>query len=316
MTDRTQPSTGQPPAAQSAPPQRTESTARSPVEAAIANAARSTTIDFDYLLAQARVESGLDPRAQASGSSATGLFQFTEATWLATMRRHGARFGLNDVAQRIDTTRAGQAFVADPGQRAAILELRNDPHIAALMAGGLAQDNRRALTPVLSRAPESNELYLAHFLGAGGAQRFLAAMRTDPSQSAAAMFRGPAAANPDIFFQPDGSERSLAGVMDVLSDKMQRAMERASPEARNPGADPSAFMPRQTPPITGGAPRPRASFDTAAMLPMPQPARAAPKSMSSLLSRSVETSGADRLSTPDGAARVERAFQRLRAMGV
>ncbi|MCX7676587.1 MAG: transglycosylase SLT domain-containing protein, partial [Alteraurantiacibacter sp.] len=58
-------------------------------EAAIARAAQATGTDFSYLLAQARIESGLNPAARARTSSASGLFQFIDQTWLATLDRHG-----------------------------------------------------------------------------------------------------------------------------------------------------------------------------------------------------------------------------------
>ena len=199
----------------------------SPVEAAIARAAQATTVDFGFLLAQAEVESALNPDARAGTSSATGLYQFIESTWLDTMKKHGARFGLGDIAAQIGVTASGSAFVADPAQRQAILALRADPQIASLMAAGLAEDNRAHLAPILGRQPDHSELYLAHFLGAGGAGRFLSEMQADPSQSAAALFARPAAANRAIFYAPDGSARSLAGVMDVLAGKLERALERA-----------------------------------------------------------------------------------------
>jgi hypothetical protein len=51
-------------------------------------------------------------------------------------------------------------------------------------------------------------------------------MRADPNQSAAALFARPAAANRAIFYAPDGSPRSLAGVMEVISGKLGRALDR------------------------------------------------------------------------------------------
>ena len=50
---------------------------------AIRQAASETGTDFDYLWRTAKRESGLDPSARASTSSATGLFQFTNQTWLS-----------------------------------------------------------------------------------------------------------------------------------------------------------------------------------------------------------------------------------------
>ena len=173
-----------------------------PVEAAIARAAEQTSVDFGFLLAQAEVESAMDPDARARSSSATGLYQFIESTWLGTVRKHGSRFGLDALAKSIALTPSGSAYVADPGQREAILALRADPQIASLMAAGLAEDNRAHLAPILGRQPDHPELYLAHFLGAGEAGRFLSEMQADPSQNAAALFARPAAANRAIFLQP------------------------------------------------------------------------------------------------------------------
>jgi len=200
----------------------------SPVKTAIAHAAQATSVDFNYLLAQAEVESAMNPDARAATSSATGLYQFIESTWLDTMKKHGPRFGLGPVADQINLTPSGRAYVADPAQREAILALRNDPQTAALMAAGLAEDNRAQLLPILGRQPSHAELYLAHFLGAGGAGRFLTELQADPSQSAPALFARPAAANRGIFYAPDGSPRSLAQVMDVIGGKLDRALDRVS----------------------------------------------------------------------------------------
>jgi len=199
-----------------------------PVQAAIANAAERTSVDFNFLLAQAQVESAMNPEARAATSSATGLYQFIDSTWLGIVKKHGPRFGLGDVADQIDVTPSGNAWVADPAQRDAILALRNNPQVASLMAAGLAEDNRAYLMPILGRQPSHAELYLAHFLGAGGAGRFLSELQADPSQNAAALFARPAAANRAIFYSPDGSARSLAQVMDVIGGKLDRALDRAS----------------------------------------------------------------------------------------
>lgn len=196
---------------------------RADVQIAVADAARRTNTDFDYLLAQARLESGLRPNAKARTSSATGLFQFIESTWLATMKRHGPALGLGDVAAPIQ--RSGNShYVADPNTRRNILELRKDPQIASLMAGALAQDNRSAIAPVLGREPGASELYMAHFLGAGDARRFLSELYRDPSQSAPALFPRPASANQAIFYHRNGAPRDLGEVMGLMEGKMDRAI--------------------------------------------------------------------------------------------
>lgn len=192
--------------------------ARPEVQAAIARASQATGVDFSYLLAQARLESSLDPAARASTSSAAGLYQFTGGTWLQTLEKHGAAHGLDWADAAIDRGR-----VTDPTLRRHVLALRHDPDLSARMAAELARDNRAALLPVLGREPDAAELYLAHFLGAGGAGKFLTALSADPRQSAAALLPEAAAANRTIFFD-DGQPRSLGAVMGLLRDKVGQAM--------------------------------------------------------------------------------------------
>ena len=196
------------------------------VRTAIAVAAKSTGVDFDYLLAQARLESSLDPSARAASSSAAGLYQFTGGTWLATLDRHGTNHGLDWAEAAIEGGR-----ISDPAMRSQIMALRYDPQVSALMAGELANDNRGVLTAVLGRAPDSTELYLAHFLGADGATRFLQAHARDPGQVAANIVPRAAAANRTIFNDSHGAPRSLDGVLDLLRTRLAAAMEGAPPPA-------------------------------------------------------------------------------------
>lgn len=199
-------------------------TAPAQIRRAVADAARKTQVDFDFLLAQAQVESGGKSDARARTSSAAGLFQFIESTWLQTLHRHGAEMGLGDYAAQISISDKG-AIATDPAARQALLNLRFDPRAASLMAGALANDNRDALIPVLGREPQAGELYLAHFLGAGGATKFLSLLADDPDQPAAAAFSGAAAANRPIFYNASGHARSLGEVMSLVNAKISRAME-------------------------------------------------------------------------------------------
>ncbi len=193
---------------------------RSPVHQAVANAAARTGVDFGYLLNQARVESSLNPQAQASTSSAAGLFQFTRQTWLGTLKAHGADHGLAWAADAISTTPSGHHRISDPAMRHAIMDLRFDAEASSAMAGELAADNSAALETGLGRPPEQVDLYLAHFLGAKGAIAFLQAHDADPSQSAAPLFPEAAAANRGIFFNPDGSARSLGDIRQNFAAKL------------------------------------------------------------------------------------------------
>lgn len=195
-----------------------------PVRAAIARAAQATGVDFNYLLAQAKIESSLNPSARAGTSSAAGLYQFTNGTWLQTLDRHGAEHGMGWAGDAISGGR-----ITDPNVRAQIMALRYDPNASALMAGELAADNRAELATALGREPDAAELYLGHFLGIGGATSFLTTLASDPNASAASILPQAAAANRSIFYGPQGA-RSVSGVMDVIRGRVAGAMESGGAE--------------------------------------------------------------------------------------
>src|ERR1700691_1733952 len=109
--------------------------AGSAVTGAIQQAAQATGTSFQYLLATAQVESGLNPQAGAATSSARGLFQFIDQTWLATMKQSGAALGYGQYAAAITKTASRHYQVTDPAMRSQILKLRNDPMANAAMAG-------------------------------------------------------------------------------------------------------------------------------------------------------------------------------------
>ena len=186
------------------------------VVAAVRDAAARTGTDFSYVMAQARVESGLDPRAQARTSSARGLYQFTNATWLDTVRRHGAEHGLGWAANAI----ASGGAKAGSAARDTILGLRDNAEAAALMAGEFAHDNAERLEKRLGRAAGATDLYMAHFLGAGGAVKFLGVMAAAPTTAAAAIMPAAAAANRSVFYHRDGTARTVAQVYERFAAKL------------------------------------------------------------------------------------------------
>ena len=68
---------------------------------AVRLASRHTGADFDFMLAKAAQESGFRADAQAATSSATGLYQFIDSTWLGMIKEHGADYGLGRQAAAI-----------------------------------------------------------------------------------------------------------------------------------------------------------------------------------------------------------------------
>jgi hypothetical protein len=190
----------------------------SAVTGAIQQASQATGTSFNYLLATAQVESGLKAQAGAATSSARGLFQFIETTWLATMKQAGTALGLGRYADAITQTASGNYQVRDPAMRSEILNLRNDPSANAMMAGAFTKSNASALSERLGRDPSDGELYNAHFLGVGGGARLIELAASNPNAKAADYFPNAAQANTSIFYdRTTGAARSLAQVRDVLT---------------------------------------------------------------------------------------------------
>ncbi|MGE8126382.1 lytic transglycosylase domain-containing protein [Methylobacterium sp. NPDC080182] len=197
--------------------------ASGPVVQAIRDGATASGVGFDYLLATARRESALDPAAKAGTSSATGLFQFIEQTWLGVMKNAGPRLGLQAQADAITRQSDGTYTVPDAGQRQAILDLRRDPKISATLAGALTQQNADALTGALGREPTAGDLYAAHVLGAKGAAALISTARAFPERAAALDLPEAAGANRALFYDRAGRPRSAAELYASLSAAAQGA---------------------------------------------------------------------------------------------
>lgn len=189
------------------------------IPSTIARAASDTGVDFDYLMKTAMRESSLKSDVKATTSSASGLFQFIEQTWLSTMQQHGDEYGYGDLAEVIETDSRGRQFVSDKAVEAEILALRNDPSAASYMAAALTKDTSAHLEAAIGRAPDQGELYMAHFMGPRGAVDLISATENDPAQNAVDMFPRAAAANKSIFYNSDGSERSVSEVYANLQSK-------------------------------------------------------------------------------------------------
>lgn len=184
-------------------------------QAVFEEASRATGTRFDFLLKTAQRESGLRANAKAPTSSATGLFQFIEQTWLETMKEAGPQLGYGKQASQI--SQVGEKYVVrNSRQRQDILNLRNDPKASALMAGAYARKNEAVLSQRLGRKVSSGELYAAHFLGAQGGGQLIELAQSRPDVKANKVFPEQAKANRNIFYERGGKARTVREVYDNL----------------------------------------------------------------------------------------------------
>jgi hypothetical protein len=198
------------------------------VTGAIRKAAQATGASFDYLLATAKVESDLDPNLTMRSSTATGLFQFIDQTWLATLKQAGPAFGYGAYADGISRTASGRYVVENAGLRNAIMGLRKDATANALMGGAFTQQNAAVLANKLGRTPSEGELYIGHFLGSSAAAKAITLAGSNPTANAAAIFPAAAQANRSIFYDKQGNARGIAGVCSELIGRYQAARSQAA----------------------------------------------------------------------------------------
>lgn len=161
------------------------------VKKVVETIAQKQNVEPQMMSAYAAVESSLNPNAKAPNTSATGLFQFTKATWDEQMMKHARKYDL------------------DPSTSP------TDVRASTLMASEYIKSNKRALQSVKSD-PTLTDIYLAHFLGASGAKKFLSA---DPNEIAARVVPNAAASNPNIF-NDNGRPLTVADVYAKIDRKL------------------------------------------------------------------------------------------------
>jgi hypothetical protein len=186
----------------------------------IRSASATTGVDFKFLLAQASLESGFQPDVRSRRSSASGLFQFTNQTWLNMMRDHGQKYGQGALASAITTQPNGKLAVEDKATEKQILDLRRDVELSAHMAAELTKSNAAQLEKALRRKPSAADLHLSLLLGATGAVRFLKAHQTDAAASAAELVPAAARQNPTIFYDSGHTPKTVAAVYQRIEERL------------------------------------------------------------------------------------------------
>jgi hypothetical protein len=173
------------------------------VEAARSASALAGT-SFSGVLSQVSQESTFKADAKNRTSSAVGPAQFLETTWLDMVRRHGAAYGLGDLAAQIHV-KGGKPVVANAAVRAHILELRKDPHLSAGMAARYLDEVGATLAKSMGRPVSVVETRMAYLFGPYGAAKLLKTAAATPHAVAVDILPNAARANPRLFKDAHGA---------------------------------------------------------------------------------------------------------------
>jgi hypothetical protein len=194
----------------------------------IVKAARVTQADPVLLMAIADKESSFSTGVKARTSSATGLFQFIDSTWLRMVRDFGARHGLKKEAEAIVWV-DDELVVHDAAEKSRILDLRREPYLSALLAAEMLKRDAARIARRIGRDLTHGEIYLIHFLGPDDAERFMEKVVDEPNSVAAKLLPKPARANKPIFFASAGRKakgRSIAEVHEKFTGMMNLRLDR------------------------------------------------------------------------------------------
>lgn len=146
--------------------------------------ASSASVQRDPVPDEQAIDYGLGPIG--GGTSARGVGQFLDDTWIDVVSDPGVR-------QRVG--------IPENLTRAQLLDLRKDPRLSTLIIAANGEKNNKALSRVLGRDLDAPELYMAHFLGTGGASAIFAAYKNAPDTLAKDVLPDAASKNKGAFYK-------------------------------------------------------------------------------------------------------------------
>lgn len=187
---------------------------------------KATGVPLSMLASIAGSESGFNYLAGAGTSSAKGLFQFIDRTWKSMVKTYGPTYGLPENASVYD------------------------PRANALMGASYIAENYKYLKSKLKRDVSETDVYMAHFLGAGGADKFLNASADD---IAAQVFPNEAKVNEPVFYDKKNNNRprTIKEIYDMFTTKLKKQL---SASGLASGGAQMMTTGSPTPAIAGAAP--------------------------------------------------------------
>jgi hypothetical protein len=215
----------------------------------ITKAAHMAGVDPKALIATIAVESGFDPNAAPKNpnlpSSAKGLGQHLDGSWMEDLNLHGKKFGIPNGTNQFDA------------------------RASALMTASRLKYNGEKLQKMLGRPVTVTDIYLAHLMGLGGASKFL----KSPEDAIGAEVAATSAKQHPNYFYAGGKALTVKEVYAKFAEKLaKRPAEFGVTVADLKTAGSSTASPAPT--ASGGAPAPASGGTAPTAAPAPQQALA------------------------------------------
>jgi hypothetical protein len=155
-----------------------------------------------------RIESNFNPNTKASSSSARGLGQFIDETWIEMVLRYGKKYGITGSGTN------GEITAADAKSQRANIDLQI-AMTAEFTKHGLALHEKFKSANAYS---EDASVYAHHNLGLSEASKLLQALRDNPTQRVEKVLQKSSIRNNPSLYK---NGQTVAQVYEVLVKKMQ-----------------------------------------------------------------------------------------------
>ncbi|MCK5374723.1 MAG: hypothetical protein KAJ40_05520 [Alphaproteobacteria bacterium] len=178
------------------------------------NVTQETGVSFELLVIKAMIESNLGENIVAQNSTARGLFQYIESTWLSLIKSYGGKIGYASYADALKYDLIAKRYVIvserNNFSRHDILNLRYDTRITTLIKAYQILDEQAAIEKCTKgQVPTITDHYIVHMMGLPLAELFFKLKNSNstiiPARLKNGMFNNAIAQNPSFFFDKRGN---------------------------------------------------------------------------------------------------------------
>jgi hypothetical protein len=184
-------------------------------------AVESTGLEYDMMRLIGAQESSFRATVVNEFSKACGIMQLLPSTQLDLMYNYGEKYGYERLSGHIKRV-GGKTSIKDPKLKQTILNICSDAFFSLEMGAEYARENiDRLHKDFPERYVSYTDIYMYHFLGGRGGQKFITNLESTPERSVAEDYpKRVLDANKPTFYKEDGKPRNYAEIYKYYADKI------------------------------------------------------------------------------------------------